>query len=303
MRKSRPRKTRKSLLQNPVVVVALITGVVGILTALIPLLQELIRRGPGSGELPIDAVSVSTLNPPSKTPSAVHAITVTQTEAVVIPSDTPVPTTEPISLTCLDEWVLVNTAELPIEPESREGCGISGIPNLGFSTDANNLLLTLYRSRDIGIFGFSTSIPENAVVHLKVKPDILYNAEFWVALAGSDNPESRSVIMAIDPGSAGQQKQPGSIRIYQDGMDSRIIKYDWLQLSGTTGSANSWPYTYDILFKVTGGKVAIWVNNFNLDLQVLNFPKYLFIGYRNKSSIGTVSMDVTVSDLQIGTGK
>jgi len=296
--KKRPTKT---VFQNPAVVIALITGVLG-------LLGTLIARWPGPEptEPPTLTAFASATSKPTET------ITVqgdTETPTATLPAFstetltlTPTPTPQPVSLTCLDGWWLY-PGGLDFKEEGRDGCARANIPELGFNTSIKGFQVTREKFRNLGIFGISSPLPENVTeIRLNVTVRTLYTAELWIGLSNSKEFEGDTMILAVDPETGQQQFLPGSIRIYRNDFDTKSIVYDWSRLDPSGGQSNKPPYNYEIKFIVTGGDVEIWVNNVKLVSQIINFPRNLFLGFRNKSTVNSVTMNVTITDLQIETG-
>ena len=301
MRKSRPRKTRKNLLQNPAVVGAIITGVVGVLIALIQVVTPLLNRPePERTEPPTLTAFVSATPPPTVLPTLENTVAPTTTVPVTL-SDTPTPSPLPPSVTCLNGWWTVNTLKLATNQESREGCDASNIPELGFSTSADGFLVTLQseRFKEIGIFGISSKarLPDNAVIRLRVDAYELYNAEFWIGLSNSPDFNPDTMILSLDPALGNQQFQSGNIRIYRNNFNSEVSSYLWPRLN--TQARKTPPFYYNIELIITGGNVNIRVNDVPLSSQVVNIPRHLFIGFRNKTINGSVDLIVKVSVLEI----
>lgn len=300
-RPKHPRKNTKSVFQNPVVLVTIITGIVGIITTFLTVYPNL--RNSRAQEAPTPAATIA-IQPSSTVAVPTLEPTQTVTPVSLAPSDTPTitltPTPRPVSLTCLDDWWLV-TGGTTYTEEARGGCARANIPELGFSTSADGFLVTWDRFRPVGVFGISVPIPENAVVRLHVKARDLYNAEFWIGLSNSVNPQPDVMILAVDPSA---EQLTGSMRIYKNDFNSKLIGYLWTDLNPTAGHTNKPPFDYDIVFTITGGNVRIQVNNTVLTTQTVNFPRYLFLGARKKIATGSsAAVNITVSDLQIEADK
>lgn len=295
------------MFQNPAVIGAIITGIVAIITTWLTVSSNIQsqRDEPQTGAAIVEVQPSATAGFPNVEP------TLTLTPTLLFSTETPTlaltPTRRPVSLTCLEGWWLINTGKLPYDQETREPCLVSNYRGLGFSTSADGFLITLDKLKATGIFGISTGpLQENVVIRLKVKVSILYTSEFWVGLSNSQNPDTPGadvMILAIDPASGQNAIPPGSIRIYEDKFDRRVIGYDWSVLDPSGGQSNRPPFNYDLLFRVTGGNVEIRVNNFPIKSQIVNFPRYLFLGFRNPSTTYSTTMYVTVTDLQIETGE
>lgn len=300
-RPKHPRKNTKSALQNPVVLVAIITGVVGIITTFLTVLPNLrnsaakeeshtpsatIQIQPSFTVLPVERTETFTPAPPTSTAAPTPTIT---------------PTPRPASFSCLEGWWLL-PGGITYTEEVREGCPFANVPELGFSTSANGFLVTWERFRTTGIFGISVPIPEDAIIHLHVKARDLYNAEFWIGLASTQNPEPNVMILSIDP--AAENLMPGSMRVYNNDLVTELVRYPWANLNPNLNSVNKPPFDYDIVFTITGGTVRTQVNSATLESQTVNFPRFLFIGLRKKSASGSsATVNVLVSNLQIEAGK
>lgn len=306
---SHARKKSKSVFQNPVVIGAIITGIAAIITTWLTVLPNLkgLRE---EGKAPPTQAATIGVQPAAMAGVPALELTQTVTPTLIFPTGTPTlepptPTRRPVSLTCLEGWWLINTAKLDYNQETREPCAVSNYRGLGFSTSADGFLITLDKFKAAGVFGISTGpLQDNVLIRMKVKVSILYTSEFWVGLSNSQNPDTSGsdvMMLAIDPASGQQQIPPGSIRFYRNDFDKKIIGYDWSRVDPTGGQSNRAPFNYDLQFRVTGGSVEIRVNNVPLESQIVNFPRYLFIGFRNKSTIYSTTMYITVTDLQIVT--
>ena len=95
------------------------------------------------------------------------------------------------------------------------------------------------------------------------------------------------------------QTQLGDVRVYENQTNVFTGSYSWEQLSSDTGLADNLPYSYKIKFTTSGNKVDPQIHFFNLPAQIVNLPKYLFIGFNNKSTLGSVALQVEVSELTI----
>ena len=279
---------------------AIITGVVGVLIALIQMAPQLNRPETERTEPPTLTSFVPATITPTVFPTLENTVTATTTVPVIL-SDTPAPSPLPPSVTCLNGWWTVNTLKLPTNQESREGCDVSNIPELGFSTSADGFLVTLQsqRFKEIGIFGISSKarLPDNAVVRLRVDAYELYNAEFWIGLSNSPDFNPDTMILSLDPALGDQKFQSGNIRVYRNNFNSELNSYLWPRLN--TQARKTPPFYYNIELIITGGNVNIRVNDIPLGSQVVNIPRHLFIGFRTKTINGTVDMTVKVSELEI----
>lgn len=304
MRKTRPRKKSqpKSIFQNPVIVGTIITGVVTVVVTVLQVLPQLNLPEPKGSESPTATSSLTATFTPTILPTETESAEV-ESRVILTETPTPTPTPEPPSVTCLNGWWVVNTLKVPTTQDPREGCDASGVPELGISTSAEGFLVTLQRQRfsEIGIFGISSKarLPVNAEIELRVDAYGLYNAEFWIGLSNTPDMSPDTMILALDPALGDQRFQSGNIRIYRNNFNSELIGYQWPELN--TQARQTPPFYYDIKLTITGGNVDILVNNIPLSSQVVNFPRYLFLGFRNKTVNGSVDIRVEVSKLTIET--
>ena len=138
---SRSRKSSNSVFQNPAVIGAIITGVVAIVTTWLTVLPNL-RSQRAQGEEP---TRTATIEAQPSSAAGVPAIepTLTATPTLILSTDTPTPTPTlaPVSLNCLERWIIVDTAQLLTEQEGREGCTASNYRGLGFSTSAEGFMI------------------------------------------------------------------------------------------------------------------------------------------------------------------
>jgi hypothetical protein len=67
-------------------------------------------------------------------------------------------------------------------------------------------------------------------------------------------------------------------------------------LANTSLTASS-PHIYKITFAIRGNGVSPQIYFTNLPSQIVNLPKYLFIGYNNKSTLGSMTLQAEISDL------
>ena len=195
-------------------------------------------------------------------------------------------------IACLDRWEIISSNPDLSTPNLSDGCSIAGIPGLGISTSGSELNFGQNSFREQGTFGISTSLPPKATINMKVKMGKLTRGEFWVALSNEPNPENNMMIIAIQP-------EHGEVRTYVDQTDSFAGRLTWAQLAESTNYGNGPTYTYDIMLSTSASAIDSRINFFDLPSQIVNLPKYLFIGYQNKSTLGSVSMSITVSELTI----
>jgi hypothetical protein len=285
----------KKLFSNPTVLAAIIgvigTAIVALITASPQIIAAL--NPPTETAIPTSTVSI----PPTSTPipTETEALsTAASTEIPPTPTETTVPSPTPVDpgIACLDRWEVISSDPDLASPDSRDGCATAGIPRLGISTSGSELIFGQNNFREQGTFGISTSLPPAATIRMKVKRGVLTQGEFWVALSNEPSPESNMMIIAIQP-------EFGEVRTYVDQTNSAVGRYTWAQLVEDTNYGNGPTYTYDLILRTSGSIVDSRINFFELPSQIVNLPKYLFIGYQNKSTLGSVSISITVSNLTI----
>jgi hypothetical protein len=285
--------------ENQTLVIAIL-GVTGtIIAALISVSPQIIgalqKPEPTQTAIPATAtVEISPTPLPTSTETAIQiteTIAPTQTETVT-PSPTPI---DP-GIACLDRWQVISSDQSLGVPDGSGGCANVGIPGMGISTSGDELLFTKNNFRNQGLFGISTTIPAEATISMKVKLALLTQGEFWVALSNEPTPENRMMVIAL-------QSEFGEVRVYVDQTASSAGRYLWTRLAENTNYSGGPPFTYDLVLKTSGSRANSRINFFDLPSQVVILPNYLFIGYQNKSTLGSVSMDVTVSNLSIEAGQ
>ena len=289
----------KSILSNPTVLAAII-GVAGtVIVALITAAPQIIAtlNPPTATFIPTATVTTPPTNTPVPEDTEIPS-TATSTEvpptltATLTPSPTPV---DP-GIACLDRWEVISSNPDLATPNASGDCNSVGISGLGISTSGNQIIFGQNNFKEQGTFGISTSLPSNATIRMKVKRSILTQGEFWIALSNEPNPESNMMVIAIQP-------ELGEVRTYIGQTSAAAGRFTWVQLVENTNYGNGPTYTYDLILKTDGSLVDTRINYFDLPSQVVNLPKYLFIGYRNTSTLGSVSMNITVSDLTIEVGQ
>jgi hypothetical protein len=278
---------------NPTVLAALITGIVGLIVALITTLPILIPLLSGSTETPIPTLTATVLStsPAIETPTKVLS-TDTATQISPAPTETvtltPTPITPPIS--CLNRWQVISSDPDLAETTSQGDCEQANVPGLGISSSQNGLSIGVNNFQKQGTFGIATSLPTAVTVTMQVDLNLLTQGEFWIAISNSPNPEDRMMILAMEP-------KTGEVRIYNDQTSSYSRKYEWSQLLANTSLTASSPHTYKITFAISGNSISPQIYFTNLPSQIVNLPKYLFIGYNNKSTLGSMTLQAEISDL------
>lgn len=291
----------KKTFYNPTVLAAIIGGIVTILVTLITTWPQIIAAMNPPTEVVIPTL-IATAVPPTDTPlptaTEVTLPTATSTELPPTPTETVVSSPTPVDpgIACLDRWEIISSNPDIAATDSRDGCTKAGIPGLGISTSGDELIFGQNSFREQGTFGISTSLPPEATISIKVKRGVLTQGEFWIAVSNEPNPESNMMIIAIQP-------EFGEVRTYVDQTNSFTGRFNWAQLVENTNYGDGPTYTYDISLRTSGNTVTSRINFFDLPSQIVNLPKYLFIGYQNKSTLGSVSMSITVSDLTIEVGQ
>ena len=217
--------------------------------------------------------------------------TLTPTEtALPSPSPTQTPITPPIS--CLDRWQVISSDPDLVEESGQGDCALAGIPALGISASRAGISFGLNSFRNQGTFGISTPIPADATITLTVELTVLTQGEFWIALSNDPTPENNMAIIALQP-------KNGEVRTYSDQTNTFAGKYLWNKLISNTNLKSGPPYSYTIKFSVSGNRITPQIHFTNLPTQITNLPKYLFIGYNNKSTLGSVTLQVEVSNLTV----
>lgn len=285
----------KEPFSNPTVLAAIITGVVTVIVALITASPQIIAaiKPPTETAVPTSTATI----PPTVAiiPTETDALpSATATENPPTPTETtiPSPTAVDPGVACFDRWEIVSSEPDYATPDSNNECASVGIPGLGISTSGDELIFGQNNFRQQGTFGISTSLPPEATVTMKVQKSVLTQGEFWIALSNQPDPGSNMMIIALEP-------KLGEVRTYVDQTDSAAGRFTWAQLSKDTSYGNGPTYIYDIVLKTTGNHVDTRINFFDMPSQIVNLPKYLFIGYQNASTLGSVSLSVKVSELTI----
>ncbi len=293
-KESRPSK-QKSIFSNPTILTALITVIGSIITTLIVTGSEVLKsRQQVSSQSNSLTETTAALPPPSATWSAVPTSEAppTATFTELPPTDTPQPTPVTPPLDCLERWQIVSSEEALATPGANEECRIANVPGLGISTSSDGLLFGQSNFREQGLFGLATALPAEATLRLRVEMTVLTQGEFWIAFSETPSPDTNALIFALQP-------QNGEVRSYSNQTSSPDGRYTWNQLSSQVNFGATPPYVYDFKVKISGNKVSNEINLVDLSSHIVNLPKYLFLGYRNTSTLGSVTMQVKVSNLEI----
>ncbi len=267
-------------------------GVIGTtIAALISVLPQLLnaRQKTEPTQTPIiwtatiAASPTATMEPVLSTNTPIPTLTSTATL-----SPTPTRNTPPIS--CLDRWQVISS-EPDLAATTRQGdCNQANVPGLGFSSSQSGISIGVNNFQKQGTFGIATSLPSAVTVTMQVDLNVLTQGEFWIAVSNTPNLENNMMILALEP-------KTGEVRFYSDQTSRYSRKYEWSQLLANTALNASSPHTYKITFAISGNSVSPQIYFTSLPSQIVNLPNYLFIGYNNKSTIGSMTLQVEISDL------
>ena len=283
------KSAKKSIFQNQTVVIALITVVGAIITGIIAVSPQLLSaaRVPTPTATVIESTSTMFMTPTETLEPVQPTETITASPA---PTDTPTPTPINPSISCLDRWQIISSNPDLVETTSQGTCAQASVPALGISASRAGVSFGVNNFREQGNFGIATSLPTDATVTLQVKFMVLTQGEFWIALSNTPNPENKMMILALEPNS-------GEVRFYSDQTSRFSNKYNYGDLLTNTTLSSSLPYTYKITFAISGNNVRPQIHFTNLPAQIVNLPKYLFIGYNKKSTLGSMTVQVEISNL------
>ena len=291
---SRSRKPKKEKwYENQTVVLTLIGAGATIIAAVITILPQILETArkpePTQTAIPITATMerAPTL-PPTSTEMAIpftETVSPTPTETA-----TPTPVSPPIS--CLERWQVVSDNPDLSETSAAGDCPVASAPDLGISASRNGISIGVNSFREQGTFGITTPLPVDAKVTLDVSLTVLTQGEFWIALSNTPDPENNMYILAIQPKS-------GELHTYIDQTSEFSEKYRYKDVISNTIYSSGPPFIYRIILDTSGNKVSPQIHFTNLPSQIVNLPKYLFIGYSNKSRLGSMSLQVEVSSLTV----
>lgn len=289
---------KRSVWGDTAVVVAVITVVGSIITALITQLPQLISRmekTPTATALPPTATLTLTLSPepsPTLTPTLAGS-SPTVAVPTLTPSETPLPVYVPPSFSCLDGWQLASDdASFAPKPISQGKCNFAGLTELGIATSGQTLYFGLSRFQPVGIYGIAAPLPpEGGTVRLSIRAVSVLGGEFWLAFANDPVPSGNALIFAIQP-------QSGQVRVYKDDPNQVFAQFLWSQLRINTDFGPNAPYTYQFSVEIDGNNVRPRINAVTLPAQVVNLPRYIFIGFRKKSTLDVLDLNVRLSDLE-----
>jgi len=291
---SRSRKSGSAKWYENQTLLIAILGVAGtIIAALISvsptIIQSLQKPEPTQTAIPSTATleMTPTLMPTSTETSIPFTETISTTPTE---TGTPTPITPPTG--CLDRWQIIASNTDLAEIRSAGNCTFASAPDLGISASSTGISFGINAFREQGTFGIATSLPTEATISLSVNLTVLTQGEFWIALSNEPNPENNMAIIAL-------QSQFGEVKIYNNQTDTFVERYLWDELTSNTTLGNGPPYLYNITFNTNGNKVTQQIHFTNLPSQFVNLPNYLFIGYNKKSSLGSVTMQVEVTNISI----
>jgi len=301
----RSKKTKNRVFQNPIVVGAIITGIVGVLIALIQVLPQLDRPEPERTDLPTLTAFIPATATPTVTLTPVESLISVPTITPEIPTETPVSSLPSIS--CLSTWFRVDTARLPTPTPTPKGIPGSfvecaPITDLGITSISNELIYSKEGFRDVqGVFGISHRINSGYIINMTVTSSRLFNAEFWVALSTNANPGDvdnppEVISIVIVPATQGNPNLTGTIAIYKN--TKKLADKKWAEILNNSGTGRA-PFVYDVNIKVDAGRIVITVNNREVANEIGIFPTYLFLGYNKKSAAGSAIVDVSIKNFEL----
>ena len=272
-----------------------ILGVAGtIVAAIITILPQYIRS-PQKDEPTQTAIiwTATVFEPPTPTQEPVQPTDTVTPGPTDTATPSPTPITPPIS--CLDRWQVISSDSDLTETSGAGDCVQASVPALGISASGSGISIGVNNFREQGDFGIATSLPTDATVSLSLSLTVLTQGEFWVALSNTPKPENNLYILAFQP------KSGDEFRTYIDQTSSYSEKYKYKDVTSNTIYTSGPPYIYNITFTTSGNKVNTRIHFTDLPSQFVNLPKYLFIGYSNKSTLGSMSLQAEITDLTIET--
>jgi hypothetical protein len=290
---TRPKRKKQSPFSNPTVVIALIGGIFTLIAAIISVSPQFIEMARKPTETATPTMTATLLPSSPATATEVRA-TDTATQVPPTPTDTITPSPTPIDpgISCLDRWQVISSNLDLAETTGQGNCAQTSVPALGISTSSAGISFAKNNFRQQGTFGIATALPSGATVTLQVKFLVLTQGEFWIALSNTPNPEGNMMILALAPNT-------GEVRFYNDQTSRYSYNYKYNNLLTNTTLSSSLPYTYKITFAISGNRVSPSIHFTDLPPQSVNLPNYLFLGYNNKSTLGSMSVQIEVSDLSV----
>jgi len=304
--KEKPSSSRKkSVWEDPRVVIAIIGTIGSIVTVVIanlPAIMSTLKNTPTPLVAPPTATFVPALSPaPSLTPSVTPSATLTPLLPLETPTLTPKPTSTgtmpPLyalsSFSCLDGWQVVSSdASFAATPLAVGTCNFSRVPELGIATAGDRLYWAVSSFRPLGIYGIAAPLPlEGGTLNLTVSSVSVLGGEFWVAFAHDPLPTGNALIFALQP-------QSGEVRLYHDNPNEVFSRLTWSKLQLGTEWVPNAPYIYRMSVKIEGNNVGAHINSVKLPDLAVNLPRYLFIGFRKKSTLDVLDLNLRLFDLK-----
>jgi hypothetical protein len=278
-----PDKRKESPFSHPTVVAALIGGVLTLIAALVSALPQLIEITSKPSET---APAFSTATAAFVTESATQ---LQPAPTGIIPS---APTPIDPGISCLDRWQVVSS-DLSLAATTSQGdCAQAGAPALGILASKSGISFANNNFRGQGVFGIATSIPADATVNLQVNLTALTQGEFWIAISDTPNPQGNMTILAIQP-------RTGVVRVYNGQTNHFNSEHNLVELVTNTQLEPALPFNYKIKFDANGNQVKPYIYFTRLPDQIVNLPKYLFLGYRNTTASGSMGVQANISSLAI----
>ena len=258
-----------------------------IIAAIISILPQFIKTSPEPEPTQTAIIWTATIaESPTETPEPVLPTDTVTPGPTNTATPSPSPTSITPSISCLDRWQVISSDSDLTEGSGAGVCSLSSVPaGGGISMGVNNF-------REQGDFGIATSLPADATISLSVRLTVLTQGEFWVALSNTPNPENNMYVLAFQPKS-------GELRTYIDQTSSFSEKYRYKDVTSNTVYTSGPPFIYNITLTTSGNRVNPQIHFTDLPSKIVNLPKYLFIGYSNKSTLGSMTLQVEVSDLVI----
>ena len=287
---SRSRKSKKKKwYENQ----ALIIAILGVIAALISVSPQIIGAFQKPEPTPTVIPRTATMEPsPALSPTPTETVIPFTATFSPTPTETGTPTPITPPLGCLDRWQVISSNPDLAETTSQGDCKQASVPALGISTSRDGISFGINSFREQGNFGIATSLPTDVTVTLQVDLRVLTQGEFWIALSNTPDPENNMFILAVQPNS-------GELRLYSDQTSRFSNKYNYSDLLTSTTLSSGPPFSYKITFAISGNSVNPQIHFTDLPAQIVNLPKYLFIGYNNKSTLGSVSLQAEIGDLSV----
>jgi len=97
----------------------------------------------------------------------------------------------------------------------------------------------------------------------------------------------------------GFQPNTGELRTYSDQTSAFSEKYKYSDLTSNTIYTSGSPFVYNIILDTSGNRVSPRIHFTDLPSHVVNLPNYLFIGYDKTSTLGSMTLQVEISELTV----